>query len=108
LVKKKKLPVRWDPRARESLDDIYNYIAEDSVSAARRVKKSLVQLARSLGHFPEKYSHEDYLAGEPENYRSVSKWRYKIIYEVTDKYVIIADIFNTSQHPSKIRRVKDH
>ncbi|MEZ5071936.1 MAG: type II toxin-antitoxin system RelE/ParE family toxin [Bacteroidales bacterium] len=104
---KRKLPVRWDPKAKESLDDIYEYIARDSVSAAKHVKKTLVQLAGSLGFLPEKYSREEYLDNEPENYRSVSKWRYKIIYEVTDQYVIISDIFNTSQHPSKIRRVKD-
>ncbi len=100
-----KLPVRWDSKAKESLDGIYNYIAEDSVSGARHVKKALVQLAGSLGNFPEKYSKEEYLANEPENYRSVSKWRYKIIYEVTDKYLIISDIFSTSQHPSKIRKI---
>lgn len=105
---KKKLPVRWAPKAKEHLDDIYDYIAEDSIDAARHVKKSLTRLGGSLDHFPEKYSREEYLADEPENYRSVSKWRYKIIYEVTDKYVIIADVFNTSQHPSKIRWVKDH
>ncbi len=105
---KRKLPVRWDPKAREILDDIYEHIAEDSVDAARHVKKSLIQLGGSLGHFPEKYSREEYLADEPENYRSVSKWRYKLIYEVTDKHVIISDVFNSSQHPSKIRRVTKH
>ena len=76
------------------------------MSAARYVKKNLVELARSLNDFPEKYSREEFLADEPENYRSVSKWSYKIIYEVTDEYLIIADIFHTSQHPSKIRKVK--
>jgi len=101
---KNKLPVRWDPKAKEILDDIYNHIAEDSVDAARHVNKSLIQLGNSLGHFPEKYSREEYLDDMPENYRSVSKWRYMIIYEVRDKYVFIADVFNTSQHPSKIKR----
>jgi plasmid stabilization system protein ParE len=104
---KKKLPVRWDPKAKEILDEIYDHIAEDSVNAARHVKKSLIQLGNSLGYLPEKYSREEYLDDMPENYRSVSKWRYKLIYEVTDKYVIIADVFNTSQHPSKIRRIKE-
>lgn len=104
---KNKLPVRWDPVAKQLLDEIYAYIAQDSVSAARHVKKSLVHLGNSLGHFPEKYSREEYLNDVPGNYRSVSKWRYKLIYEVTDNYVIIIDVFNTSQHPSKIRRIKD-
>lgn len=66
------------------------------------VKKALVKLAHSLSNFPEKYSVEEYLADEPENYRSVSKWSYKIIYEISEDCIIIADIFHTSQHPSKI------
>lgn len=101
---KKKLPVRWSPKAKQRLDSIYDHIAEDSVNAARYVRKSLIQLGGNLGHFPEKYSKEEYLANESKNYRSVSKWRYKIIYEVTDEYVNIINVFNTSQHPSKIKK----
>ena len=106
MVKEKKLPIRWDNKAKENLDDIYDFIAENSITAARYVKKSLVELARSLNDFPEKYSREEYLSDEPENFRSVSKWSYKIIYEVTDECIIIADVFHTSQHPLKIRKVK--
>lgn len=107
MVKKKGLPIRWDNKAKENLDRIYDFIAEDSVSAARYVKKNLVKLAHSLNDFPEKYSREEYLTNEPENYRSVSKWSYKIIFEVTDECLIIADVFHTSQHPSRIQIVKN-
>lgn len=100
----KSLPIRWDKLAKQNLDAIYFYIAEDSVIAARKVKKELVKLAKSLGDFPEKYSREDYLIDEPEIFRSISKWSYKIIYEVTDNYIIIVDVFHTSQNPDKIRR----
>ena len=103
---KKNLPIRWDTKAKYNLDRIYDHIAEDSVSAAKHVKKELVKLVGSLNDFPYKYSKEEYLAGEPENYRSVSKWSYKIIYEVTDDFLIIADIFHTSQHPSKIKKAR--
>ena len=106
MVVKKKLPIRWDKEAKDNLDAIYDYIAEDSVLAARKVKKELVNIARSLNDFPEKFSIEEYLADVPGNYRSVSKWSYKIIYEVTDECIIIADIFHTSQHPSKIQLSK--
>lgn len=99
---RKKLPVRWDKFAKENLDAIYEYIAQDSVSAAKKVKKELVKLVGSLNDFPEKYPNEKYLINELENYRSVSKWSYKIIYEVTDECIIVADIFHTSQHPSKM------
>ncbi len=96
------MPIRWDRLAKENLDAIYDYIAEDSIPAARNVKKTLVKLASTLNDYPEKFSREESLVDEPENYRSVSKWSYKIIYEVTDECIIIADVFHTSQHPSKM------
>lgn len=104
MVGKKKLPIRWDRLAKDNLDDIYIYIAEDSVAAARKVKKELVKLAHSLNDFPAKFSIEEYLADEPENFRSVSKWSYKIIYEITKECIIIVDVFHTSQHPSKMEK----
>ncbi len=103
MVRKKKLPIRWDRQAKENLDQIYTYISKDSIAAARKVKKELVKLVQSLNDFPEKFSVEPYLADEPENYRSVSKWSYKIIYEITEEYIIVVDVFHTSQHPSKIK-----
>lgn len=103
MVGKKKLPIRWDRLAKDNLDNIYSYISRDSVMAARMVKKELIKLAHSLNDFPEKFSVEEYLSDEPENFRSVSKWSYKIIYEVTEEYVLILDVFHTSQHPTKIK-----
>jgi plasmid stabilization system protein ParE len=62
----------------------------------------------TLNDFPEKYSREEFLEEEPENYRSISKWSYKIIYEVTQDAIIIVDIFHARQHPSKIsKHIKD-
>lgn len=104
MVRTKKLPIRWDKLAKNNLDDIFEYISEDSITAARRVKKELVKLAHSLNDFPEKFSVEEFLVNEPENFRSVTKWSYKIIYEVTEEYIIIVDVFHTSQHPSKIKK----
>ncbi len=104
MVRKRTLPIRWDRLAKKNLDDIFEYIAEDSITAARKVKKELLKLAHSLNDFPEKFSVEEFLANEPENYRSVTKWSYKIIYEVTEDYIIIVDVFHTSQHPSKIKK----
>ena len=104
MVAKKKLPIRWDKLAKDNLDAIYNYIAKDSLSAAKKVKKELINLAHSLNDFPEKFSTEEQLSDEPEKFRFVNKWSYKIIYEITDECIIIADIFHTSQHPSKIKK----
>ncbi len=48
------LPVRWDDSALESLRDIHEFIKIDSPSAANKVRKSLLSLARGLGKFPRK------------------------------------------------------
>lgn len=107
MVTKDKLPIYWDKFAKNNLDAIYDVIAKDSVTAARRVKKEIIKLVRGLDYFPEKFQKEIYLEDEPENYRSVSKWNNKIIYEVTDKSIIIVDIFHTSQNPSKNNKLRD-
>ena len=54
-MKKKRLPIKWDEFAVRNLNAIYEYIALDSVAAARHVKKSIVLLVRKLADFPEKY-----------------------------------------------------
>ena len=93
-MKVKKLPVRWDEMAVESLEDIFKIVKQDSLIQAKRIKNTLLSLARSLNDFPEKYSKEDYLVDEPNNYRSVSKWSYKMVYEVTENEIIIVMLFN--------------
>lgn len=106
MVKKKKLTILWDKRAKDNLDSIYNFIAEDSIPAAKHIKKEIIKLVRSLDDYPEKYSKETLLIDEPENFRAVSKWNLKIIYEVTESQIILADIFSSSQHTSKIRLIR--
>ena len=69
MVTRSKLPIRWDRSAKESLDDIYEYILQDSLQNARNAKKELIKLAGSLNDFPDKYSREEYLEEETENYR---------------------------------------
>jgi len=54
MVIRKKLPILWDRLARESLNDIYEYILRDSAQNARKVKKELIKLAGSLNDFPDK------------------------------------------------------
>ena len=103
-MKKGSLRVKWHPDARTSLKAIYLYIAKDSLTAAEKVKKTILKTTRSLGFSPEKFEKEKYLKELSGNFRSVTKWHYKIIYEVTDNEVIIIDIFHTSMDPEKMKK----
>lgn len=100
---RKELPVRWDQKAAQSLKDIFEEIQKDSPDAAENVISTLLSLSRTLGKFPEKYSIEPYLVNSPNNYRSVSKWNYKLIYEVTNEEVIVVMLFDGRQDPDKIK-----
>ena len=101
----KKYKVIWDTFAKASLKSIVEYIKEDSPSAAQKVKSELLKLAKSLNDKPNRFSKEPYLADREGNYRSVSKWSYKIIYKVTETQVYILDIFHTRKDPSEIEEL---
>lgn len=98
------VPVRWDPVAKERLDELYRYLLkEESERVAMHVWRTLVNLAGELGKFPRKFPLESYLEDEPEEYRAVPKWNYKLIYEVAEDAVIIVDLFHTARDPRRIQ-----
>jgi plasmid stabilization system protein ParE len=101
-VVNKKLPVRWDEEAAMNLKTIYKYIKKESPKEAEKVKNELIMLAGSLTNNPEKHPKEPILENQ-ENFRFISKWSYKIIYEITNHEVIIALIYHTSQYPGKVK-----
>ena len=105
---RKKPQVIWDIEAKHALDNIYDYIYLDSPSAAKYVKRTIVKLASTLNYFSEKHARELILEEEKENYRSITKWHYKIIYEVTPEAIIIVYVFHTSQDPEKLKQFKWH
>ena len=102
----KHFPVIISNQAKQSLKEIVLYIKKDSPQAAEYVKNSLITLMRSLGTSPEKYSKEFLLEDTGKNYRSVTQWRYKIIYLYTGKKVLVLDIIHTSMDPEEIKRVE--
>ncbi len=102
MAVKKLLSVRWDEQASIELQDVFDSIKLDSPQNARQVVETLLDLADSLVNFPLKYPKLE--LPEPSNrvYRWVSKWSYKLIYEVTESEVRIVKVFNTRRDPVKI------
>ena len=94
------------PTAKESLHDIIEYIKKDSSAAAVKVRKKLIETAKSLKELPERFSREEYLLDKPGNYRSVTQWHYKIVYKVLNDEVLILRFMHTSRDPEAIRTIK--
>ena len=93
--------------AERSLREFVVFIKKDSPVAATRVRKELLKLIRSVRYFPERFSREEILSDRGGNYRSVTKWHYKIVYQILDNDVLIIDIIHTSRHPDSIASIKE-
>ena len=55
---------------------------------------------------PSKFSKEEYLRDEGGDIRFKSIWSYKIVYETTEEYVVILDVFHTSRDPINLKKSK--
>lgn len=92
----------WEKRAKEDLQDIYDYIFLDSPQNAENVVSELVALSKSLSNMPHKYPKEPYF--NDEKIRFIPKWNYKLIYEIGQIDITILSVFNTSQSLIRIIR----
>lgn len=95
--------VVWDDEAKASLRKIFDYIKRsESIDQAIKVKDAIKNLAKNLGFMPRKFAKDPFMEGEPGDNRFKAIWSYKIVYEVTDKEVVILDIFHTSRDPKNL------
>ena len=93
----------WSKKAKVSLKNIYHYIKKDSPQAAEKVRTRLVETAEHLLIFPEKFPKEELLKETGANFRSISVWHYKIVYELYQDKIIVSNIFDTFQDPEKLK-----
>ena len=93
-------------QAKNSLKDIAKYIKKESPSAAVYVTNILISLIKNLQISPEKFSKEPLLSEKEGNYRSVTKWHYKIIYSCKEKTIEVLDIIHTSRKPGVIKKIE--
>lgn len=89
--------VIWTENASTSLDEFCDYIRQDSISAAKKVRAEIIKAAALLSKNPEMYQLDEFFASETLNVRRFFKWSYKIVYQVLDKEVVILDVFHTSR-----------
>ncbi len=101
----KKERVIFSLKAKESLRDVVLYLKEHaSPSTAEYVRKGIIEQCKSLKNFAG-YSKERYLDYLPDEYRSICKWDYLIIYKVLDNEIRILNIAHTHRHPKKRKNI---
>jgi len=84
--------VVWTPRARDGLDDIVSYIAEDSPNAAKRVLDVVLRTASSLSELSGRGRVVPEIA--EESVREVFIYSYRLMYEVLNDEVRVLAILH--------------
>ena len=79
MVKEKQYSVFWSHFAEKNLNDIYNYIKNDSPENAVNVVSEIIELSKSLAHFPFKFEECREIITKNKIYRKATITPYKIV-----------------------------
>lgn len=99
----KRFAVVWTATALNQLDDIYEYIAVESVQGSANVTTRILNATKRLYLFPFSGQEEEFLKELNRSYRYVVAGNYKIIYRLEANVVYIAAVFDTRQDPGKMK-----
>lgn len=97
------MKIIWTDFAVDTLKKIVEYhknVANHIVAA--KIRKEIFSSTRQLLKSPESGQAELLLEDLKENYRYVLSGNYKVIYKVIEKEIVITDIFDTRQNPTKL------
>jgi addiction module RelE/StbE family toxin len=98
----KRYVIIWSATALNQLDEIYEYISQDSEKAAWNVITRIFNSTKRLTIFPSG-SEEETLKELNRGYRFVVSGNYKVVYRLEGKAVIIAAVFDTRQDPERLK-----
>ena len=93
--------VRWPLKAQKQLAKAHEHISIDSYQNAEKVKKDILLSTRKLAANPEIYPPDKYKTNNDGSFRAYELHRYRIVYQVTTKEIIIVRVRHTSMEPKK-------
>lgn len=99
----------WSDFAESQLNEIFEYYVENaSLKVAKNILQKLLEEPNRILDNPEMLQTEELLIDRQDTYRYIVCKNYKIIYSIdyTLQLVKIADVFDTRQNPTKIKRTE--
>lgn len=103
------LTIYWTDFAKAELKNIFKHLKEKaSLRVAKNENKKIVQSTLRLKNQPDIGQIEPMLVEREIEFRYLLHQTYKIIYLINSEKnrIEIMDIFETHQHPEKIKRTK--
>ncbi len=99
------MQVKLTANARRRLVQIIDYHhLEGNPKKGKRTVEKILKQTRKLSEHPELGQVEEYLIKEKKGHRYLLVKRlYKVIYLIRPKRIVITDVFDVRQDPSKIK-----
>lgn len=89
----------WSKKAKFQLQQAFNFIKQDSLQNAEKVRDEIINVTIDLVHHPEKYSLDKYKTINDGSYRALEIHRYRISYRVTKGFIRIVRMRHTGRSP---------
>ena len=87
--------VRYSSTALQDLEDIWNYIARDSVDAANRVEEAILQACRNLAKHPLAGKVRPDVTSDPVRFWTVSRYpNYIVVYLPNTKPLQVVSVLH--------------
>lgn len=93
------IPVYWSKQSLISIQNMYDYIFEESPQNADLVVDTIFEIGNKLNLFPEKNPIEPIY--NSELIRFFPKWNFKIVYRIEADRIYILDVFSTHRNTNK-------
>lgn len=101
------MKIVWTDFAIRNLRDIFNYYSTNSNKKfAHKIRKQILKSSRQLIKHHSSGPIEPDLLTLNKNHRYLVSGHYKLIYRIVDNVVIINDVFDTRQNPTKMNDEK--
>lgn len=96
--------VKWTETALSNLQNIYEYIAQDSIYYAKNVIQRIVFITEQIPFFPKKGRIVPEL--NRRDIREIILYSYRIIYKIRAKDILILRILHHRQNRKFLRFIK--
>jgi plasmid stabilization system protein ParE len=91
--------VVWSKTAKTQLQKAFDYISQDSIQNAVKVKDAIIDLTIYLPKHPQKYPADKYKQNNDGSYRAFEVYHYRISYRLFKNDIQIVRLRHTSMSP---------
>ena len=92
----------WDKEALDHLKSIYSFLkTEDNLAYANEVKNAILKTVKELVSNPFIFEQDRFKFDNDGSFRAFEKFKYHVVYKITEDQIRILRIRHTSREPIK-------